>query len=308
MIDIDKYLEQLKSPRLQLAISIQTRLITYIREFLLGAGFQEILPVIISPVTDPLTDYRVRGEVECYGFKYQITKSMIFHKQLALHTAPKLFCFSPNVRIETANRKNSGRHLIEFVQLDLEVRQANREEIIGLGEGLFSTVITRIKKEALTDLKTIKRELPSFEPPFKRITYEQAVKSFGENFELKLSEALTEPVWLIDFPLEEREFYDRQAETRPGTLVDMDLIYPGGFGEALSGGEREYEIEKIKSRIQLKGIDLESYELYLKLAERGLYPSAGFGFGLERLTRFVCGFKDIAEVRLFAKKPGVYGL
>ncbi|HNS05289.1 MAG TPA: asparagine synthetase A [Candidatus Saccharicenans sp.] len=308
MIDIDKYLEQLKSPRLQLAISIQTRLITYIREFLLGAGFQEILPVIISPVTDPLTDYRVRGEVECYGFKYQITKSMIFHKQLALHTAPKLFCFSPNVRIETADRKNSGRHLIEFVQLDLEVRQANREEIIGLGEGLFSTVITRIKKEALTDLKTIKRELPSFEPPFKRITYEQAVKSFGENFELKLSEALTEPVWLIDFPLEEREFYDRQAETRPGTLVDMDLIYPGGFGEALSGGEREYEIEKIKSRIQLKGIDLESYELYLKLAERGLYPSAGFGFGLERLTRFVCGFKDIAEVRLFAKKPGVYGL
>ncbi len=308
MIDIDKYLEQLKSPRLQLAISIQTRLITYIREFLLGAGFQEILPVIISPVTDPLTDYRVRGEVECYGFKYQITKSMIFHKQLALHTAPKLFCFSPNVRIETANRKNSGRHLIEFVQLDLEVRQANREEIIGLGEGLFSTVITRIKKEALTDLKTIKRELPSFEPPFKRITYEQAVKSFGENFELKLSEALTEPVWLIDFPLEEREFYDRQAETRPGTLVDMDLIYPGGFGEALSGGEREYEIEKIKSRIQLKGIDLESYELYLKLAERGLYPSAGFGFGLERLTRFVCGFQDIAEVRLFAKKPGVYGL
>jgi len=308
MIEIDKYLEQLKSPRLQLAISIQTRLITYIREFLLGAGFQEILPVIISPVTDPLTDYRVRGEVECYGFKYQITKSMIFHKQLALHTAPKLFCFSPNVRIETADRKNSGRHLIEFVQLDLEVRQANREEIIGLGEGLFSTVITRIKKEALTDLKTIKRELPSFEPPFKRITYEQAVKSFGENFELKLSEALTEPVWLIDFPLEEREFYDRQAETRPGTLVDMDLIYPGGFGEALSGGEREYEIEKIKSRIQLKGIDLESYELYLKLAERGLYPSAGFGFGLERLTRFVCGFKDIAEVRLFAKKPGVYGL
>jgi len=157
-------------------------------------------------------------------------------------------------------------------------------------------------------LKTIKRELPSFEPPFKRITYEQAVKTYGQNFELKLSEELSEPAWLVDFPLEEREFYDRQDETRPGTLVDMDLIYPGGFGEALSGGEREYELEKIKSRIRLKGIDLESYDLYLKLAGRGLYPSAGFGFGLERLTRFVCGFQDIAEVRLFAKKPGVYGL
>jgi len=61
MIDIDKYLEQLKSPRLQLAISIQTRLITYIREFLLEAGFQEILPVIISPVTDPLTGLPGKG-------------------------------------------------------------------------------------------------------------------------------------------------------------------------------------------------------------------------------------------------------
>ncbi len=233
---------------------------------------------------------------------------MIFHKQLALHTAPRIFCFSPNVRIETADRKNTGRHLIEFVQLDLEVRQANREEIIKLGEDLFSTVINRIKQDAWADLKTIKRELPSFELPFKRITYEQAVKTYGQNFELKLSEELSEPAWLIDFPLEEREFYDRQDETRPGTLVDMDLIYPGGYGEALSGGEREYEPEKIKNRIRLKGIDLESYDLYLKLAKGGLYPSAGFGFGLERLTRFTCGYKDIAEVRLFAKKPGIYGL
>jgi asparaginyl-tRNA synthetase len=32
----------------------------------------------------------------------------------------------------------------------------------------------------------------------------------------------------------------------------MDLIYPNGHGEALSGGEREYEYERIKERI-LKG-------------------------------------------------------
>jgi len=104
---------------------------------------------------------------------------MIFHKQLALHAIPKLFCFSPNVRIETADRENSGRHLIEFVQLDLEVRQANREEIIELGEGLFSTVISRIKKEALTDLKTIKRELPSFEPPLRGLPTSRRLRALG---------------------------------------------------------------------------------------------------------------------------------
>jgi len=108
--------------------------------------------------------------------------------------------------------------------------------------------------------------------------------------------------------MEVREFYDRQDEKRPGTLVDMDLIYPEGFGEALSGGEREYQCQKIRRRIQEKGINLEAYDLYLKLAESGLYPSAGFGFGIERLTRFICGLQDIGETRLFAKKPGVLSL
>ena len=35
--------------------------------------------------------------------------------------------------------------------------------------------------------------------------------------------------------MEAREFYDREDPARPGTLVDMDLLYPEGFCEALSG-------------------------------------------------------------------------
>lgn len=66
--------------------------------------------------------------------------------------------------------------------------------------------------------------------------------------------------------------------------------------------------EKIKRRIKLKGIDLKAYEIYLKFAEKGLFPSAGFGIGIERLTRYVCGLQFIEETRLFAKLPGVLGL
>jgi asparaginyl-tRNA synthetase len=308
MIEIKSYIEQLKSKRLCLAVSLQTKLISIIREFLVKEGFKELLPVIISPITDPLADYRLRGEVDCYGFKYQITKSMIFHKQIALHAFPEIFCLSPNVRIEPAERKTTGRHLIEFVQLDLEVREASREEIIGLGERLFSNLITRVKDTCREEMKFFGRQLPDFIPPFPRISYQEAVTSYGENFELVLSRDVSQPVWLVDFPLEVREFYDREDAGRPGMLVDMDLIYPEGFGEALSGGEREYEYEKIKNRILRKGINLETYDLYLKFAERGLYPSAGFGFGIERLTRYICGLPDIADTRLFAKKPGVYSL
>ncbi|MCI4445559.1 MAG: asparagine synthetase [Candidatus Aminicenantes bacterium] len=308
MLEIDQYIKELKSEKIKQAISVQSKLIQAARDFLIAEGFIEILPVIISPITDPLTDYRVRGEIECYGFKYQITKSMIFHKQIALMAFPKIFCLSPNVRIEPAERMNSGRHLIEFVQLDLEVRGASRDEIIELGERLFSYLIFRIKESCQEELKFFGRELPDFVPPFGRITYEEALNLYGQDLELLLSRDNSQPVWLIDFPLESREFYDREDENRPGVLVDMDLIYPEGYGEALSGGEREYQYEKIINRISQKGISLEAYDLYLKFARNGLYPSAGFGFGVERLTRFICGLSDIKETRLFAKKPGVYGL
>jgi len=308
MIEIDQYIEKLKSPELSLAVSVQTKIISSIRAFLLEEGFTEILPVIISAITDPLTDYRVRGEVECYGFKYQITKSMIFHKQIAVLAFPRIFCFSPNVRIEPEERHNSSNHLIEFVQLDLEIRQATREEIIVFGEKLFSYVINHVKATCAHELSQLRRNLPDFIPPFPRITYEQALKGYGHDFELKLSREISQPVWLTDFPLEVREFYDREYSERSRVLVDMDLIYPEGFGEALSGGEREYVYGRIKRRIQEKGIDLKNYDLYLEFARRGLHPSAGFGFGVERLTRYVCGLSDISETRLFAKKPGVYSL
>jgi asparaginyl-tRNA synthetase len=308
MFDIDEYLQLMGSTRLRTAVSVQTKLISIIRDFLLKNGFVELLPVIISPFTDPLTDYRVRGEIECYGFNYQITKSMIFHKQLALRTFPKIFSFSPNVRIEPAERQNSGRHLIEFVQVDLEVREAGREQIIELGERLFSTVIREIRQQAEEELALLGRKLPSFSMPYQRVQYSQAKSLYGQDFELKLSAEMREPVWLLDFPLEEREFYDREDEARPGELVDMDLIYPEGYGEALSGGEREYLARKIKNRIIRKGIDLQAYKLYLDFAERGLFPSAGFGFGLERLTCYVCGYDDIGLSRMFAKKPGAFSL
>ena len=77
--------------------------------------------------------------------------------------------------------------------------------------------------------------------------------------------------------LEAREFYDREDPARPGTLVDMDLLYPEGFCEALSGGEREHTRERILKRMARMGLTLGDSELYLEFAARGLPPSAGFG-------------------------------
>jgi len=308
MFRIDEYLSLLRSEKLRTAVRIQGEIIHLSRDFLKQKGFVEILPVIISPITDPLTDYRIRGEIECYGFKYQITKSMIFHKQISLLSLPCIFSFSPNVRIEPAARQTSGKHLIEFVQLDIELKEASREEVMMLGEELLIHILENIKATCGQELEFFQRDLKIPESPFERTSYREEAKTYGADYETELSKKSFGPTWLLDFPIKNREFYDREYPGQPGILMDMDLIYPEGYGEALSGGEREYQYERIKRRIEQKGIDLKAYEIYLQFAEKGLFPSAGFGIGIERLTRYICGLQRIEETRLFAKLPGTLGL
>jgi len=275
----------------------------YLRE----QGFIEILPVILSPVTDPLHHETYGGAIDYYGRPYQLTKSMILHKQIALRTAPKIFCFSPNVRMEPEERASLGRYLAEFVQLDLEVRDGTRDELIEIGEGLLLAILQGVKEHCPGELELLKRDLAIPQRPFRQITYLEAERQFGKKFDDALSQSLAAPSWVIDFPRGVREFYDREDTSRPGTLLDMDLIYPEGYAEALSGGEREHTLSRILRRLEQDGIDPQRFSEYIKAVEEGIPPSAGFGIGIERLTRYICGLDHVKEARLFPKVPGVVG-
>ncbi|MFH1424105.1 MAG: asparagine synthetase A [archaeon] len=281
-------------------LKIQHEIIGSARDFLAKEGFFEILPVLLSAETDPLCHEVVDAKIPYCGMEFFLMKSMILHKQIALKHLDKIFCFSPNIRLETEEKRDSGRHLLEFTQLDLEVKGAKRDEILSLGEKLFSYVMLSVLKKHRADLSRLTMPLV----PFRRITYADAVEKYGLDFELKLSTEAKSPVWLIDIPIEKREFYDREDPARPGILLDYDLIYPEGFGEALSGGEREFEYGKVVERIKKAGGSPEKFAKYLEVVKEGIPPSAGFGIGIERLTRYICDLEHVKDARLFAKVPG----
>ena len=100
-------------------LKIQSEIRKILVEELRKKDFIEISPVILSPITDPLNHPTTPANINCYGKNYSITQSMIFHKQLALQTLEKIFIFSPNIRLEPLDKKETGRHLFEFTQLDL---------------------------------------------------------------------------------------------------------------------------------------------------------------------------------------------
>jgi asparaginyl-tRNA synthetase len=276
------------------------------KRYLDRKGFLEINPVIISPISDPLNHPVDDPTLSYYGHKYRLTKSMIFHKQLALVHFDKIYSFSPNIRIEPIERKSTGRHLAEFTQLDLEVKGVTREYVMDLAEGMINDSIVCVKRSI--DPEKLNPYLKKYAKPFKKVRYQDAVREFGKNFEATMSADAKEPFWIIDIPLQEREFYDREKDEEEGVLMDMDLIYPHGYGEAISGGEREHEYERILTRISKKGQRTEDFALLLKAARKGLPPSAGFGIGIERFVRFITGSEDISRVVLFPKKIGEYVL
>ncbi len=293
-----------ESPKVKREVlEVSSEIMSEAGQFLRRNGFIEILPVIISPITDPLNHSVLDASINYYDGQYSLTKSMIFHKQLAVRVFPKIFTFSPNIRLETEDKKSTGRHLIEFTQLDLEVKDAKRDDILTLVENLFVEVFKDLDKKFGKIIRSTNPHFSIPKIPFERVRYLEALEKYGSDFEAILSKQATEPFWLIDIPIEEREFYDR-LDGDGKVLADMDLIYPYGFGEAISGGEREHEYEKILYRMSLKGNDQKSLKWYLDEVKKGIPPSAGCGIGIERLTRFVCNLRHVSEARLFAKVPG----
>lgn len=300
--------KHLTNPKLSSVLKVQSEIRKSLGDFLRSEGFVEIPPVIVSVITDPLRHATGKAEVEYYGHRYQLTRSMIFHKQLAVMACDKIFAFSPNIRLEPIELADTGRHLIEFTQLDLEVKNGTRDDVMRLAENMIIYVLKTIAHNCSKELETIGRKLSVPSAPFERIAYKDAYERYMGDFEIILSQQHKDPFWIVDIPIGTREFYDKEDETRKGILKDMDLIYPEGYGEALSGGEREYEFKRVAYRIGRSGVNLEDFDWYLEFVKLGISPSAGFGIGIERMTRYICGLKRIEDTVPFPKTPGQLGI
>jgi asparaginyl-tRNA synthetase len=289
-------------------LRIQTVVLKEMQSFMVSKGFVQLLPIVTSKFTDPLapdpgSSVIFTPSFEYYSQKLVITQSMILHKQLSLIAADKIFIFSPNVRLEKSERGKTGRHAFEFTQMDFEMAYAKMKDVMDLVEDLVIHVIKKVKEECKEELDLLGRELRVPSKPFKVYRNSEVLEKYGSDD--ALSEKEKDPFWIIDI---KREFYDKEDEEHPGHYLNYDLILPEGYGEVLSGGEREYKYERIMEKmkeLEKEGRDYSSYKNYLEVAKMGLLkPSAGGGIGVERLLRFLTGKRHIRDVQLFPRIPG----
>lgn len=299
-------------------IRIQHGILRAIRDHLDREGFTEVVPPIVGPATDPGIRGAEQATIDYYGHEYKIMSSAILYKQMLASGLDRIYMVSPNVRLEPEATAGTGRHLTEFFQIDLEMREASYTDAIEVGERLVSDVVSRVWETCRGELEGIDAPRWTFSAPFPRLTHAEAIQRLrsegheiedGEEIpweaEKALSELYPEPFFVTDYPRSARGFYDREDPDRPGILRDFDLIYPAGYGEAVSGGEREHTVDAVSERMRETGEDPADYGWYMEMLEDGVPLTAGFGIGLERLTRFICGLDSVVDARPFPKVPGV---
>jgi asparaginyl-tRNA synthetase len=314
--------EHLSSPVTRSVLRIQHRLLTAAREYLCSAGFVELLPPIIGPVTDPGIRGSKQVDIDFYGHRYKLMTSAILYKQSSLLAFDRIFYIAPNVRLEPPETVSTGRHLAEFHQIDIEAAGASREEVMTIAEDLVVHMVSSVTVGMSADLEAVGRDVSAFtgllHGGFEHVAHSRAVADLAGlgheqsrdteiawSGEAMLSAKASAPFFIIDYPKGSRGFYDRESSTSPGTLRNFDLIAPEGFGELCSGGERESDYSKIVARMRETGENPAKYGWYLDVARAGIPQSAGFGLGVERLTRYVAGLPAVWQASAYPKLAGV---
>jgi asparaginyl-tRNA synthetase len=246
--------------------------------------------------------------------KAYLTQSGQLYIEATAMALGKVYTFGPTFRAE---KSKTRRHLTEFWMLEPEAAYAELGDMMDLAEGLVSAVVQSVIANKSIELETLKRDtkkLANVNPPFPRISYEEAIKilnkhnnptKFGEDIggdeETIVSHEFDRPVMVHRYPAAIKAFYMQPDAERPDLALAFDMLAPEGYGEIIGGSQRIHDYELLVKRLHEYKLPEEPFQWYLDLRRYGSVPHAGFGLGLERTVAWICGTEHIREVIPFPR-------
>lgn len=282
-------------------------------EWMNDNGFIKIDAPILTPTACEGTTTLFEVPYFDIGKAY-LSQSGQLYIEAAIMSHGRVFDFGPTFRAE---KSKTRRHLTEFWMMDAEVAFCDHEENIAIQEALISHIVRRAVERNRQELAILERDTTKLEkvgPPFLRITYSDAVArlrtmgsditgddDLGGDDETMLTEKLEKPIFIERYPAKIKSFYMKRDSANPDLALCSDLLAPEGFGEIVGGSQREDDFDTLLTRIGEHGLPRSAFEWYLDLRKYGSVPHSGFGFGLERLTGWICGIRHIRETIPFPR-------
>jgi asparaginyl-tRNA synthetase len=307
-----------RSQRQAAILRVRAEIIKAARDFFDERGFTLTDPPIITPAACEGTS--TLFPVDYFDEQAFLTQSGQLYVEATAMALGKVYSFGPTFRAE---KSKTRRHLTEFWMVEPEVAYAELDDVMELAEGLISFIVKRCLEKRRGDLQTIGRDiskLEKIEPPFPRISYDDAVKNLQEGHakgalesrfewggdlgspdETYLSAQFDKPVMVHRYPAKVKAFYMEPDPQRPELALCVDVLAPEGYGEIIGGSQRMASYELLLQRIHEHNLPEEAFKWYLDLRKFGSVPHGGFGMGIERAVAWICGLEHVRETIPFPR-------
>jgi aspartyl-tRNA synthetase len=318
-----RYLD-LRRKRMAQNIRIRSKVIQFIREWLINRDFVEIeTPILTKTTPEGARDFIVPSRLQKGKF-YALPQSPQQYKQLLMVAGfERYFQIARCFRDEDSR---ADRAYGEFTQLDLEMSFTTQEEILNLSEELYTELVHKIfPNKKIT------------QSPWPKISHKDAIQKYGSDKpdlrkDKKNKDELSF-VWITDFPLfveqsKEDYFYgsgtgkwapSHHMFTSPH-LSDIQLLDsdPGKVrglqhdmvlnGYEVGGGSiriHQPEIqEKVFDLIGFTDKQKNEFSHILKAFKFGVPPHGGIAPGIDRFLMVVLGEPSLREVMAFPMTSG----
>lgn len=329
-----RYIDLITSDETRKTFALRSKIITYIRNFMLQKDFMEVETPMMQAIPGgatarPFTTYHNALDMELF---LRIAPEL-YLKRLVVGGFERVFEINRNFR----NEGLSTRHNPEFTMIEFYQAYADYHDLMDITEEMLRGLAQAVLGKTAFDYQGMEVD---FGKPFSRMTIKESILHFNpeltaaqlddmaqarqiaesldiplkdsyglgkvqiEIFEKTVEHRLLAPTFITAYPTEVSPLA-RRSDNDPFVTDRFEFFVGGrelanGFSEL---NDPEDQAERFKKQVEEKeaGDDEAMHfdEDYIIALEHGMPPTAGEGIGIDRLVMLLTDSPSIRDVLLF---------
>lgn len=294
----ERYVDLAINPEVKNIFYKRSAIIATLRSELIKRGFLEVDTPVLQPLAGGATAKPFITHYNAYGRDVFLRIAPeLYHKRLIVGGFERVFEFARCFRNEGVD----ATHNPEFTNLEFYWAYADYEKLMDTTEEMIREVVKAVNNGNLIFERDGK--VFDFSKKFARITFDKATE--GKNTDEAFKEGqkkIIQPTFVIHHPISISPLakkLDDKVTQRFQLLID-GREFANAFSELNDPIDQRQRFEA-QMKLRAKG-DEEAQILdedFVKALEYGMPPTAGCGFGIDRLAMFFTGSNTLREVLLF---------
>jgi len=335
-----RYIDLVVNPHIRDTFRKRSQIISTVRRFFDDRGYLEVETPILQPLyggayARPFITHHNALDFDLY---LRIADELYLKKLIVGGIAEGVYEISKDFRNEGMDKNHSP----EFTMAEIYVAYKDYNWMMDFVEQMFAEV-ARVVTGGDMKVTQKNGNVIDFTPPYERLTMYDSIKKYtgidvsemdeaglrdaakqlgigldpksgsgkiiDEIFSEKVEHNLIQPTFITDYPLSMSPLA-KMHRTKPGLVERFELMVGGqelanAFSELNDQLDQRARFEE-QSKLRARGDDeaMQLDEDFLRSLETGMPPTAGLGFGIDRLVMIMTGEESIRDVVLFpAMRP-----